>query len=72
MFSTAPYAYSCATTAHPPIFVIHESAFSNATGDYEYPLDLSQSLRIFLDVTSFATRRCIHITSSIDIQYYSI
>ncbi|KAI1730645.1 hypothetical protein Ddc_03356 [Ditylenchus destructor] len=54
---TAPFAFSCDTPAHPPIFVIHESAFSNQTGDYEYPLDLTQTLRIFLDITSYATRR---------------
>ncbi|KAH7717351.1 hypothetical protein AAVH_15214 [Aphelenchoides avenae] len=52
-----PHFYSCASTAHPPIFVLHDTALANTTGDYSYPLDFSQTLRVFFDLTSFASRR---------------
>lgn len=57
---SAPFAYACGlenADNGPPIFVVHEAAFSNETGDYVYPLDFTQKLRIFLDLTSYATRR---------------
>lgn len=59
-----PFAYACDSNDAengPPIFVVHEAAFSNETGDYVYPLDFTQTLRIFLDLTSYATRRFFFI-----------
>lgn len=59
-----PFAFACDSNDGkngPPIFVVHEAAFSNETGDYVYPLDFTQTLRIFLDLTSYATQRYLNI-----------
>uniref|UniRef100_A0AC34FPV5 Uncharacterized protein n=1 Tax=Panagrolaimus sp. ES5 TaxID=591445 RepID=A0AC34FPV5_9BILA len=52
-----PHFFSCNSPVRPPILVVHDSAVSNKTGDYQFPLDFSQTVRFFFDVTSFATRR---------------
>ena len=60
-----PYAYSCTSARglfnkpRPPIFLVHETAFSNKTGDYEYPLDFRQQLRIFMDLTNYAVHQYV-------------
>jgi len=53
---TTPHTYTCDPEDRPPTFVVHDSAFSNYTGDYEYPVQFSGTLRLFLDVTSYAVK----------------
>nr|CAD2176143.1 unnamed protein product [Meloidogyne enterolobii] len=56
----APYAFTCSDPENgPPIFVVHDTALANRSGHYEYPLELSDitpMLRIFMDLTSYATQ----------------
>ncbi|KAE9553287.1 hypothetical protein FO519_003500 [Halicephalobus sp. NKZ332] len=52
-----PHFFSCNSPVRPPILVVHDSAVANSTGDYKFPLDFTQTVRFFFDVTSFATRR---------------
>uniref|UniRef100_A0A914ENL6 MD-2-related lipid-recognition domain-containing protein n=1 Tax=Acrobeloides nanus TaxID=290746 RepID=A0A914ENL6_9BILA len=52
-----PHFFSCHNDEAPPKLVVHDSAVANATGDYHYPLDFTQHVRFFFDVTSFANRR---------------
>uniref|UniRef100_A0A7E4V8G1 ML domain-containing protein n=1 Tax=Panagrellus redivivus TaxID=6233 RepID=A0A7E4V8G1_PANRE len=54
---TRPHFFSCNSPVRPPILVMHDSAVANSTGDYQFPLDFSQTVRFFFDITSFATRR---------------
>lgn len=56
----APYAFTCSDPENgPPLLVVHDTALANRSGRYEYPLDLSDGapmLRVFMDLTSFATQ----------------
>lgn len=62
------YAFTCSDPQNgPPLFVVHDTALANRSARYEYPLDLSDTgpmLRVFMDLTSFATRRCTYIQIS--------
>ncbi|KAI6210473.1 hypothetical protein M3Y96_00332100 [Aphelenchoides besseyi] len=52
-----PHFYPCDSEEAPPVFVIHDVALTNETGDYVYPIDMTRTLRLFLDMTNFANRR---------------
>jgi hypothetical protein len=51
----------------PPIFVVHDVALSNKSGDYVYPLDFSQTLRLFLDMTSYSNRRYDNMRAEVEL-----
>ncbi|KAF7638657.1 hypothetical protein Mgra_00001740, partial [Meloidogyne graminicola] len=65
-----PYAFTCSDPQNgPPLFVVHDTALANRSGNYEYPLKLndiiSPILKIFLDLTSYSTQSYENIRADI-------
>ncbi|CAD5229055.1 unnamed protein product [Bursaphelenchus okinawaensis] len=61
-----PHFYSCdSNDKSSQIFKLHDLALSNQTGDYVYPLDFTQPLRVFFDLTSSANRRFDNIRAEV-------
>uniref|UniRef100_A0A0N5B186 Ovule protein n=1 Tax=Syphacia muris TaxID=451379 RepID=A0A0N5B186_9BILA len=52
----APHFFSCSSQS-PSLLQIHDAAITNATGDDHFPVDFSQKIRFFFDVTSSVKRR---------------
>uniref|UniRef100_A0A914X335 MD-2-related lipid-recognition domain-containing protein n=1 Tax=Plectus sambesii TaxID=2011161 RepID=A0A914X335_9BILA len=53
----SPHYFQCDSFSDNQFFTLHEAAITNNTGDDEYPVDLTKTLRVFLDVTNLSGRR---------------
>ncbi|CAJ0583431.1 unnamed protein product, partial [Mesorhabditis spiculigera] len=67
--NTMPHVFQCDLEEDSdPLFIIHNAAVTNYTGDTQYPVDFTSPIRIFLDVTSRVNRRFDNL--GVDVSVY--
>ncbi|CAJ0955349.1 unnamed protein product, partial [Mesorhabditis belari] len=67
--NSMPHVFQCDLDEDDnSLFIIHNAAVTNYTGDTRYPVDFTSPIRIFLDVTSRVNRRFDNL--GVDVSLY--